>query len=247
MKLGDEFQAIVLAAGRGKRMGSDLPKVLLQVCNRPMISYILDALKKLGIEKPIAVISKTGGIVKETLGDAAEYALQEEQLGSGNAVASARDAARGAKHVIIMCGDSPLFRIETIRSLMETHLKEGATVTMLSCNLDDPTGYGRIVRNESGEITGIVEEKLANAEQKAIKEINGGCYAFDGGWLWENIDLMSKNEVGEYCLTEMVDIAVKQRLKVSAIPADREELIGANTPEQLKVLEEILRARGLNN
>lgn len=243
MKFGEEFQAVVLAAGKGSRMNSSLPKVLLEVCGRPMISYILDSLKELGIIQPIAIISKAGGVVMETLEDAAIYVVQKNQLGSGNAVASARNAAKCAKHIIVMCGDSPLFRTSTIKSLMETHLKEGATATLLSCTLDNPEGYGRIVRDGSGRITGIVEQKVATEEQKAIKEINGGCYAFDGEWLWNNIDLMAENAAGEYCLTEMVDIAVKQGLKISAIPADPEELIGANTREQLKVLEDILLSR----
>lgn len=238
------FQAIILAAGKGARMGSDLPKVLLPVCGRPVLAHILDALAKVGINRPVVVIGTGSELVRETLGDCCIYAAQEEQLGSGHAVMCARDAAQGAENILVMCGDSPLFRVETIRSVMEAHLRERATITLVSAVLEDPSGYGRILRNSSGDVAGIVEEKIASDEQRAIREINGGLYAFDAPWLWESIGLMRRNEAGEYCLTEMVDIALAQGRRVITVTASPDEVAGINTPEQLRFAEGVLRRRG---
>jgi len=238
-----EFQAIVLAAGKGKRMGSGLPKVLLPLCGRPIIGHVLDVLAKVGIPKPVIVISREGDVVRKTLGDDYSYAVQDEQLGSGHAVLCAREAAQGERNIIVMCGDSPLFRVETVRSLMEEHVQCQAAVTLVSAMLDNPSGYGRILRNPTGEVSGIVEEKLASDEQKAIGEINGGCYGFDAEWLWNNVGLMAQNEVGEYCLTEMVDIAIRQGRRVIAVPSHPDEVAGINTPAQLEQAEHILCGR----
>ncbi len=240
----DEFQAIVLAAGKGSRMQSDLPKVLHHVCGRPMICHILDALRSVGIARPIVVIGKGAELVEQTLGGGYAYVLQEQQLGSGHAVICAREAAEGrSRDVLVMCGDSPLFRVETIRALMDAHVREDATASLVSAVLDDPTGYGRIVRDADGRITGVVEEKLADESRKAIREINGGCYAFDSEWLWSNIDRMRENEVGERCLTEMFDIAIAQGKHVTAVFSQPDEVLGVNTPAQLAEAERIMCGR----
>ncbi len=149
----------------------------------------------------------------------------------------------GSKYIIVMCGDSPLFRVETLRSLMTEIESQKASAALIAAVLDNPQGYGRIVRNASREITGVAEEKLASDAEKAINEIIGGCYAFDADWLWANLECMRRNEAGEYCLTEMIDIAISQGLKVIAVPAMAEEVLGANTPDQLVITEGILRAR----
>ncbi|HET6454263.1 MAG TPA: NTP transferase domain-containing protein [Armatimonadota bacterium] len=235
-----EFQAAVLAAGKGKRMGSDLPKVLLPLCGRPIICHVLSLLAEVGIRRPVIVISREGDAIRETLGDDYSYVVQGEQLGSGHAVLCAREAAQGAKNIIVMCGDSPLFRVETIRSLMREHVRHQATITLTSAILDDPAGYGRILRNPSGEVSGIIEEKMASDEQKSIEEINGGCYGFDAEWLWGNIGLMTRNEAGEYCLTEMVDIAIRQGRKVITVSSGQDEVAGINTPAHLKQAERML-------
>ena len=238
-----EFQAIVLAAGKGKRMGSGLPKVLLPLCGRPIIGHVLDVLAKVGIPKPVIVISREGDFVRRALGDGYLYAVQDEQLGSGHAVLCAGEAARGTRNIIVMCGDSPLFRVETVRSLMEEHTRQKAAVTLVSAMLDNPSGYGRILRDSAGEVSGIVEEKLASDEQKAIEEINGGCYGFDAEWLWNNIGHMTRNEAGEYCLTEMVDIAIRQGRRMIAVSSGPDEVAGINTPEQLLDAERMLCIR----
>ena len=240
----DSFQAVILAAGRSTRMKSELPKVLHPLAGKPVISHILGLLAEVGIPRPVVVIGKGGEIVKRALGDCCVYAVQEEQLGSGHAVISAREAAGDARSILVMCGDSPLFEAETVRDLMESHLRGGATITLVSATLDDPTGYGRIIRDSGGDVAGIVEEKLASDEHKAILEINGGLYAFDGPWLWENAHLMRKNDAGEYCLTEMVDIAISRGRRVIAVFASPDEVAGINTPDQLRAADRALLARG---
>ena len=240
----NDFHAIILAAGKGSRMGVDIPKVLIPLCGKPMISHILDALSALGIGTPVIVVGKQHQVFEETLDDEAIYAEQEEQLGSGHAVMCARDASPATGHTLVMCGDSPLFRLETIRALMNTHRTDDSAVTLVSAILDDPFGYGRILRNTVGEITGVVEEKSASSEQKAVREINGGCYAFKAQWLWDNIDLLTRNEAGEFNLTQMVDIAIRQGLRVTSVTANPDEVAGVNTPDQLRQAEEILMARG---
>jgi bifunctional UDP-N-acetylglucosamine pyrophosphorylase/glucosamine-1-phosphate N-acetyltransferase len=225
-------------------MTSDLPKVLLPLCGRPIIAYILDLLSEVDISHPVVVTGWGGDILRSTLGSSYIYADQAEQLGSGHAVVCAREAAQGSKNVLVMCGDSPLFRADTVRSLISTHLQLESTVTLVSAVLTDPTGYGRILRGPDGSVTGIVEEKLASVEQRMIREVNGGCYAFSSEWLWKNIGSMQKNEVGEYCLTEMVDIAISQCRVVCTVTCMPDEIAGINTPEQLRAAEEILAARG---
>ncbi len=244
MKSNNSFQAIALAAGKGTRMGSDLPKVLVPLCGRPVIAHVLDALQAVGITEPVVVVGYRAEVVRETLGDRVAYAFQDEQRGSGHAVICARQAADGAENLLVMCGDSPLFKVETIRLLMETHLQEQAAVTLASAVLADPTGYGRIIRAENGDVAGIAEEKVATDEQRAVKEINGGLYAFDADWLWENIGLMRENTAGELCLTEMVDIAIMQCRRVATAAASPDEVAGINTPEQLRAAENVLSARG---
>ncbi len=240
----EEFGAIVLAAGKGTRMNSELPKVLHPVLGRPMILYIMDALGKLGIDRPVVILGFGAEKVRAALGETPRYALQAEQLGSGHAVQCAREVAEGiAEHFLILCGDSPLFRLETMQALMESHRSTGAAITLTSAILDVPTGYGRIERNGAGEITGIVEERDASEEQKQIREVNGGLYAFESDWLWENLPQMRLNQKGEYCLTDLVGVAISQGRRVGAIQASPEEVEGVNTPAHLARAEEILRGR----
>ncbi|MCL6629336.1 MAG: NTP transferase domain-containing protein [Armatimonadetes bacterium] len=240
----DSFQAIVLAAGRGSRMGSSIPKVLLPVCGRPILRYVLDILEDVGIQRPVVVVSpETGKAIRDEFGGTCTYAVQNEQLGSGHAVKCARSAADGYENILVMCGDSPLFQAKTVRLLMNTHVEQRATITLVSAVVSDPRGYGRILRDANGGIEAIVEEQVATEEEKRIREINGGCYAFDAAWLWRNIELIPQNPAGEYCLTEMVHIALTRGLKVCAVTAESEEVMGINTPDELLAAEVIMRRR----
>lgn len=225
-------------------MGSDIPKVLLPLCGRPMLTQVLDVLAEAGVDDRVIVVSRSGeSQVRKVLGDSPVYVVQREQLGSGHAVMCAREAAEGSSNALVMCGDSPLFEPESVLRLMDEHVRTGAAITLASAILEDPAGYGRVLRDSAGKITGIVEECEAGDEQKAIREINGGCYAFDAGWLWDNIQCLSPNDAGEYCLTEIVNTAVAQGMHVSSVQVTADEVAGINTPEQLRQAEHILCAR----
>lgn len=241
-----EFYALILAAGKGTRMKdeampAEFPKVLRQVCGRPMIDYVIGALKSSDISDINIIVGFGADYVREALGENWTYIIQDKQMGSGHAVLCAKDALGSRKgYVIVMCGDSPLFTSKTLSELKEKHASSGAAITMVSAFLDNPTGYGRIKRNEFDAITGVVEEKCASVDEKSIQEINGGAYVFDSEWLWDNIELMQRNEAGELNLTDMVRVAVSQGRKVEAVKAGQEEVMGANSPTDLLKLEEIL-------
>lgn len=242
------FAGLVLAAGKGSRFASEsgepLPKVLRPVLGRPMVCYVLDALRGAGIEDITLIVGFGAQQVTREVGANVKYVLQTEQKGSGHAVACSRDAFRGFDEgLVVMCGDSPLFTAWTVRQISEEHTRTRAVATLASAILDDPFGYGRIVRDSDGAIAGIVEEKCANDREKAIREVNGGAYAFDARWLFDNIDQMALNEADEYNLTDMVRVAVEQGRTISAVQCDPRELMGVNTPDQLASVEEILRGR----
>ncbi|MEN6522081.1 MAG: sugar phosphate nucleotidyltransferase [Armatimonadota bacterium] len=243
------FYAIILAAGKGKRIRDEnapgeFPKVLRQAAGRPLISYVIDTLLSAGIDDINIIVGFGADYVKSALGSGYRYILQDEQLGSGHAVLSAKgEFGERLGAAVIMCGDSPLFTPGTILSLKERHLSSGAAITLVSAELDDPTGYGRIKRLASGEITGVAEEKCATADEKSIREINGGAYAFDSKWLWENIGCMERNEAGELNLTDLVRVAISQKKIVEAVIVPAEEVMGANTPSDLRAIEDILESR----
>ena len=241
--------AIVLAAGKGKRMRdeslpAEFPKVLRQVKGRALVDYVVDALRQADVTDITLIVGFGADYVRQAMGDTFTYAVQSEQLGSGHAVASARELLGDRSGTaIVMCGDSPLFTSSTINRLKDHHASTGATITLVSAFLDNPTGYGRIKRDGDGRITGIVEEKCASDEEKSIKEINGGALAFDSKWLWENIDRMQVNEAGELNLTDLVRVAISQGKLVEAVATDPEEVMGVNTPEDLREAERILAGR----
>lgn len=242
------FSAIVLAAGKGSRFGGEpgrpFPKVLRPVLGRPMLRWVLDALRGAGIDDITVIVGFGAEDVRREIGPSVRWVVQAEQKGSGHAVACAKNAFDGYQGgLIVMCGDSPLFTADTVRRLAEQHVMTGAVVTLACAQLDNPTGYGRIVRDPDGRIVAIVEEKCASDREKAIREVNGGIYAFDARWLFDNIDKMAINEAGEYNLTDMVRVAIEQRRTVSAIECEARELLGVNTPDQLAEAEAALEGR----
>ncbi len=246
MSASSAYAGLVLAAGRGSRFcgegGRPFPKVLRPVLGRPMVSFVLDALRGAGIDDITLVVGFCADEVKNKVGPSVKYVLQPEQNGSGNAVACAKSAFDGYEGgLIVMCGDSPLFTADTVRQIMYEHSRTNAAVTLAAAHLKDPTGYGRILRGVEGRIVGIVEEKCADERQKAICEVNGGAYGFDARWLFENISKMAVNDANEYNLTDMVRVAIEQQRVVSAVACDPRELLGVNTFDQLADVEEILR------
>ena len=248
--MGEAFAGLVLAAGKGSRFQSEsgrpFPKVLRSVLGRPMIWYVLETLREAGIEDITLVVGFGADEVRRRIGDAVGYVIQDEQRGSGDAVAQAKDTFREfGGRLVVMCGDSPLFTARTVGRMMRKHVEEHAVATLASATLDDPSGYGRIVRDSGGSIRAIVEQRCATDPQRSIREVNGGAYVFDAAWLFANIDRMAINDTGEYNLTDMIRVAVEQSAIVTDVVCDRLELLGVNTPEQLGRVEDIIRDRAL--
>ncbi|MCE5324088.1 NTP transferase domain-containing protein [bacterium] len=240
------FRGLILAAGKGSRFqseaGKPFAKVLRPLLGKPMVKYVVDALKESGIDDITLIVGYQADQVMREMSQSFSYVTQTEQKGSGHAVMCAKDVFSNFDgHLIIMCGDSPMFRATTISRLMSAHIESEAVITLAVAELIDPTGYGRIIRDGSGSIRGIVEEKCAGEDERSIKEVNGGAYAFDSKWLFDNISGMEINEAGEYNLTDMVRVAIEQRRIVSAVKCNPTELAGVNTPAQLAAVEEIIR------
>ena len=233
--------AIVLAAGKGTRMKSDLPKVLHKVCGLPMVAHVVRALRGAGVERVVVVVGHGGERVQEALGDSVEYAWQREQLGTGHAVRCAAPALEGFDGpVVVASGDTPLVDAATMRALLDAHA--GNDLTVATSVLDDPTGYGRIVRDAAGRPARIVEQKDASDAQKGIEEVNAGLYAFDAGALFRLLPALSNaNAQGEYYLTDLVHMAAAEGLAVGAWSADAATLAGVNDRWQLAEAEAALR------
>ncbi|MDN5343970.1 MAG: bifunctional UDP-N-acetylglucosamine pyrophosphorylase / glucosamine-phosphate N-acetyltransferase [Clostridia bacterium] len=237
--------AVILAAGQGKRMRSRQPKVLHRVAGRCLLEHVLAATREAGIKNSVIVIGHGAAEVKAALGPEQTYAWQEEQLGTGHALAQARQAAGGAESILVLCGDTPLIRPATIASLVKEHQATGAVATVLTACLDDPAGYGRIIRDEQGRVRAIVEERDAAPAERAINEINTGIYCFTASFLWPALaQLRPDNNQGEYYLTDVIALAVNQGLAVQALACDDpEEILGVNDRVQLAAAGAILRRR----
>jgi bifunctional UDP-N-acetylglucosamine pyrophosphorylase / glucosamine-1-phosphate N-acetyltransferase len=238
--------AVLLAAGQGTRMKSDLPKVLHPLCGRPMLWHVLETLHSAATEKPVVVVGHGAEAVKEYLGDSADCVLQEPQLGTGHAAMQVEPLLKGKTDLVIVTyADMPLLRGETFRQLVETQRLNPGPLTLLTVIADDPRGFGRIVRNPDGTVQAIVEEYVATSEQQQIKELNVGAYCFKADWLWDALHRIEKNpKKGEYYLTDIVEIAVRDNLPVQAVVHDDfMETIGINTRIHLSEAEAALRMR----
>jgi bifunctional UDP-N-acetylglucosamine pyrophosphorylase / glucosamine-1-phosphate N-acetyltransferase len=211
--------AVVLAAGLGKRMVSRQPKVLHRLAGLPLVSHVLRALVPLGPARTVLVVGYGADLVKEAIGDtygpdgsiSVEYAHQGEQLGTGHAVKMAAPLLRDHRGpVMVLYGDSPLLRSTTLQSLVSRHRGARPRITMLSCIADDPSGYGRMVRDRDGEVQAVVEERNATLVQRAISEVNSGVYVFDSDWLWRHLEAVTLNAQGEYYLTDLIGMAIAE-------------------------------------
>jgi len=191
--------AVILAAGKGTRMKSKLYKVLHPVAGKPMVQHVVDQLATLGVKRQVVIVGHGAESVKEVLGTSVEYALQSEQLGTGHAVQMAEPVLGNEQGAtLVVCGDTPLLTSDTLASLLQHHAETNAKVTVLTALADDPTGYGRIVRGEDGNVSKIVEHKDANAEELAIREINTGTYVFDNEMLFATLKQV-KNDNAQDC------------------------------------------------
>ncbi len=241
--------AVVLAAGQGTRMKSDLPKVLCPVLGRPMIEFVLDALAAAGVERVILVVGYRADDVKAALAQRqnVEFASQTERLGTGHAVKMARGhLAQHEGPVIVVAGDSPLLQRRSITVLLDHFYGSGPACLLGTLLKDDPRGLGRIVRDGRGEFRGIVEEKDATLPERQIKEVNMSTYIFDCRELLHAIDLLKNdNRQGEFYLTDCPGILQREGKLVQALPILQPcEALSINTPEELSVVESEMRRMG---
>ena len=238
--------AVVLAAGQGTRMKSKLYKVLHPVCGKSMVEHVIDNINTLNTNRIVTVVGHGAEMVKETLGNKSEYVLQAEQLGTAHAIQQAEQLLGGLEGTtLVVCGDTPLIRPETMQALFDYHQKTNAKATILTAITDNPTGYGRILRDSTGQVSQIVEQKDATDEQRLVKEINTGTYCFDNRSLFETLKLVKNdNSQGEYYLPDVIEILQKQGEVVSAyVTNDFDETLGVNDRFALSQAEELMRAR----
>ncbi len=236
--------AVVLAAGMGKRMKSKRPKVLHPIAGRPMVMYAIRTAAEVTGATPVVVVGHERDAVQAAIGGAAHFVLQDEQLGTGHAVLAARDALRGADVVIVMYGDTPFVKPDTLQRLIELHVAAKAKVSPLTVVSDDSMAFGRIIRDSNGRITGIVEEAVATPEQLRIRELNCGIYCFDAAWLWANLPHLALRPKGEYYLTDTVEMAVRRGEPLASLTIDDiNEVIGINDRVLLARAEKAVRAQ----
>ena len=241
----NNLKSLILAAGKGTRMKSDLPKVVHKCNGEPMVHYVIEASKEAGAEAVCVIVGYKADEVKAAIREDVSYVMQTEQLGTGHAVKCAKDFIGEEGNVIILCGDTPLITGDTLERLVDMHNDGGYGVTVLSAVLDDATGYGRIIRDGNGEFKKIVEQKDATEEEKAVKEINSGMYVFDCKALSDALcKLTNNNAAGEYYLTDTIEFIKDAGYKVAAYAlkgSDVNQIRGVNTLEQLKEAEQIMR------
>ncbi|MFQ5555106.1 MAG: NTP transferase domain-containing protein [Acidimicrobiia bacterium] len=240
------LHVIVLAAGKGTRMKSDLAKVLHLAAGKPLVSWTLDAAASLDPDSAVVVVGHQADAVREHVPPWVDTALQAEQLGTGHAAEvglSVLDAAPGDV-VVVLPGDMPLVRSETLAEVVATHLGSGAAATVLSAVVAYPTGYGRIVRSAEGLASRIVEERDATDAERALSEINTSVYAFTAGTLETALARVgSVNEQGERYLTDVIGILAGDGHRVAVVVADEVEALGVNTVDQLAVISRELARR----
>ena len=237
---------VIMAAGKGTRMKSKKSKLVHKIYDKELVKRVAELATNIGSDEVVAVVGHMREQVETVLGDAVKYAYQEELLGTGHAVMQARSYLEGKKgKVVILYGDVPLIRKETLMNLVEKSIKNKEYATLLTAIYENPTGYGRIIRDEGGNIKSIVEEKDANSFEKEIKEINSGIYCFDIEELLSALtEIKPNNAQGEYYLTDVIKIMNDKGLKTGAvIVEDNTEILGVNDRAQLELLTRVLRMR----
>ena len=239
------FKAIILAAGKGTRMKSKNPKVVHKVCGKEMVNHVIDISNKSGVNDVVVILGHGSETVKNVIPERTIVVMQTEQLGTGHAVKMAKDTINDDDTIVVLCGDTPLIEEETLKKLFAYHLENEYMATVLTTKVEDPTGYGRVIRDSEGNFSKIVEQKDANEEELAVNEINSGIYCFKGDKLKEALDLLDNNNAqGEYYLTDTMKIIKDRGSKVGAfVGATIEELMGVNSRVQLSQAEAIMRKR----
>ncbi|SFT47805.1 bifunctional UDP-N-acetylglucosamine pyrophosphorylase / Glucosamine-1-phosphate N-acetyltransferase [Selenomonas sp. GACV-9] len=241
-----DLVTVILAAGKGTRMKSKLPKVLHKAAGKSMVQHVIDAAKAAGAKRNIVVTGFGGDVVREAIGAQAEFVEQKEQLGTGHAVMQTADLLKDETGtVMVLCGDTPLLTGNLLKKLFDAHVEAGAKATVLTAIMPDATGYGRIIRMADGSVQKIVEHKDATEEERQVKEVNSGIYCFDAKALFASLEKVTNdNAQGEYYLPDVLEILQKQGEKIWAVAADDyESTLGINSRQQLAGAEKILRRR----
>lgn len=243
-----KIATVVLAAGQGTRMRSNLPKILHKLGGRPLISHALETAKQATKEPPVVVVGHGADMVKEELDESIQVVIQEEQLGTGHAVQQTRKLLEDKYDLIVVSSaDMPLLKPDTFQQLIKAQESNPGPITMLTLIDDNPRGFGRVTRNGTGNVDAIVEEAQATSEQLSIRELNVGVYCFSAAWLWENLPRIPLSSKGEYYLTDLVSIAVEAGENVEALTLqDPDEAIGINTRIDLADAEAAFQKR-INN
>jgi|SRR3989344_898135 len=245
-KKESKVKIVILAAGQGKRMQSELPKVLAEVQGKAMLEHLSLTAQVVTGSSATTVIGHRADLIKSRFGDSLTYVIQEKQLGTGHALLAAKYELKDAEHVVVLYGDQPFIKSETIKKLIKKHLVSGAKITFATTLIPDFMDWreyfiklGRILRKHD-EIIGIREFKDATEEERKIKELNIGCYIFDSEWLWKNLEkIENKNAQQEYYVTDLIPLAIKDSELVEGIQIDSKEAMGANTKEELEILEKL--------
>lgn len=242
-------RVVILAAGKGKRMGAEVPKPLVRIAGEPMLAHLLRSVQDSGVDgRPIIVVAPDSKyLFVEALGDQCDFAVQTEQLGTGHAVLSAKDQIDDADRIVVLYGDHPFIPSDVLRRLVDLHDRLPNAVAMLTStvpNFDPPydafRGWGRVLRDEHGDVRAIREVKDASVNELSVREVNPAIYAFPRGWLWEHLpQLNTENASGELYLTDLIIMAVSQGLKVVTASADALDVMGINTPQELARAEEV--------
>jgi bifunctional UDP-N-acetylglucosamine pyrophosphorylase/glucosamine-1-phosphate N-acetyltransferase len=240
----NDWMAVILAAGQGKRMRSSRPKVLHTLAGRPMILYVADTLQRTGFDRPIVVVGRGSAKVREALGDGFLYVDQRRRLGTGHALRQAAPLASAAAHVLVLNGDIPLVSPEAVSALAARHRESGADLTFLTARVEESRGLGHLRRAGDGRPVAVVEEADCQGPASGPAEINVGVYCFRGAWLWPRLRRLPRSGSGEYYLTELIASAARDGDRLEAVAASEpEETIGINDRSQLAQAEAIMRER----
>ena len=225
-------------------MKSRKPKALHAVCGKPMLEIVVESARLAGLAPVVVVVPDDSTAIRRAMGDSCLYAVQKEQLGTGHALMQAQAITPDCDNILVMAGDTPLLRHETLEEMTKTHIVAETPVTMLTSSLTDPEGLGRVVRDSDGKIAAVVEQKEADPETLDIREINAGVYCFKTSWLWDNLPCLKPSSSGEIFLTDLIEVAVKQGLEVASLSADDgSEAFGINTRVELSRAESMMRDR----
>jgi bifunctional UDP-N-acetylglucosamine pyrophosphorylase/glucosamine-1-phosphate N-acetyltransferase len=254
------YATVVLAAGKGTRMRSTLPKVLHPLAGLPLLAHVLQTVEAipstaafapfadaLTSERPVVVLGQEAAQITSAFGNRCNYAMQHEQLGTGHAVLAAQsavDALQPLPETVLVCyGDTPLVRSEILAQVLVEHVRNEATVTFLTAHTQQPSDYGRVVRDSRGHVREIVEVKRATPEQLQIQEVNSGVYCFDRVWLWSALQALPRNPAGEYYLTDLIAVAGAEERRIATVSGSLDETLGINNKVQLAEAERVLRQR----